>query len=147
MALPFGKLYRPTGHEFFRRFLQSEAKALLALPARLRASASAPFPLVVLGDSGLGGLLTLARRIAAHSKSALHLISSEERKSEDESAQQGDVIRHRLYRGEDLSQAIRRAVPRPGFILLPEILAEENLRTLAALETPLLILRQEKPDQ
>lgn len=147
MALPFGKLYRPTAHDFFRRFLQSEAKALLALPARLRASASAPFPLVVLGDTGLGELLTLARRIAAHSKSALHLISHEARQKEDDTLQQGDIIRHRLYRGEDLTQAIRRVVPHPGIILLPEILAEANLRTLATLETPLLVLRQEQDER
>jgi hypothetical protein len=147
MALPFGKLYRPTGQEMFKSFLQSKARALLALPARPQTLPPKSSPLVMLGDPGHADLLALARRIARQWKSSLHLISTVVKVTDDETSPQGGIVYHRLYKGEEPSQAIRRTVRRAGLILLPDLLAEESLRSLASLETPLLILRQDRLDR
>jgi hypothetical protein len=147
MALPFGKLYRPTGQEMLKSFLQSKARALLALPARPQRLPSKSSPLVMLGDPGHAALFALARRIARQWESSLHLISTAATPTKNVTSLQGGVVHHRLYKGEELSHAIRRAVRRSRLILLSDLLAEESLRSLASLETPLLILRQDRPDR
>ena len=152
MSLPYGKIHRPTAQAFLKNFLQSEAKALLALPARLHAKIPAAFPLVLLGDHRLGDphqadLLALAAKIAKRWNSPLHLISAKASFAGETTPPVGRIVRHSLYRGEESSQAIRRAVPQAGLILLPEVPAEQDLRSLAALETPLLILNREKTER